>query len=46
MKNVEDMSFEELVAVWEAALAAPIDEPVSEFVAAVRAELDERENIE
>lgn len=46
MKNVKDMSFEELVAVWEAALAAPIDEPVSEFVAAVRAELDERENIE
>ena len=46
MKNVKDMSFEELVAVWEAALAAPADEPVSEFVAAVRAELDERENIE
>ena len=46
MKNVKDMSFEELVAVWEAALAAPINEPVSEFVAAVRAELDERENIE
>ena len=45
MKSVKDMSFEELMAVWEAALAAPIDEPISEFVAAVRAELDDREDI-
>lgn len=46
MRNVKDMSFEELVAVWETALRAPVDEPVSQFVADVVAELEEREKLE
>lgn len=46
MRNVKDMSFDELVAVWETALRAPIDEPVPEFVADVLAELVEREKLE
>lgn len=44
-EELKEMSDEELAAIWEAALAAPIDEPISDFVAAVRAELDEREDI-
>lgn len=44
-RTVKDMTDEELIQIWESALAAPIDEPISDFVAAVRAELDEREDI-
>lgn len=46
MRNVKDMKYEELVAVWETALRAPVDEPVSQFVADVVAELEERDKLE
>lgn len=44
--GVKGMTDEELVAIWEAALAAPIEEPVPEIVAEVMAELEDREAIE
>lgn len=45
-EEVKDMATEELAAIWEAALAAPVGDPIPEMVAEVLAELVDREELE
>jgi hypothetical protein len=46
MKDVKDMTLEELVAIWEAWTKAPIDVPASDLVIQVLHEIVDREALE